>query len=1002
MNRNSFHSSGVNLSQVNMNTQNINNLTRAITKLRNEISTSFIKLSDTPSFFGAAGQVVAVNSTRTGLVFVNQTTGGGGVGAPGATSLAGLSDTSVSNNADNQLLQYNVTTQIWENVTDLELPGTLTCPNAATFNTATFNTIDINSSTSSSINVFRSTKDTNNNCKVNINANDGSEALVLTGVHPTTGSTGSNHKTIESKQGLIYLTNSLGGTNGINNDNVGVVKIAHTHTSSTLLGTDYLQISSDFQNQDYTNYGAGASIPNLINLVNKERGYNYSHMNVDVGGITTFRANELVDQFTIYNTYQGGNPQFNYNGTIMHVRSRNPNAVGPYKYDFETGVDTINPNGYTFVKYSGLKSGSQATTVSISGGGGTGAGAIAYVSHVGTVEKIVILTGGSGYNSIPVVNISGSGSAAAAIATVSGGAVTNITLTSGGSGYDQGEPDTKCQIDGDGSIKCRESVSIIGTTSGSLTWPTTGNNTYNLTLIAEKNHSGGDNRGAWISSEYSNDDAGCPLYLKAFGTNITQTGTKRAKNMVNIVENEIITDSSNNDYSEIHFCLRNKSTVDYFDNYLWLNNRTELEANDGYYITSYKQLTGNRKFGIRKTGIMYNDPSDFNSTTIDSHIIRHDPNKYTGHLTSMGADGAYLTLGDDRKQIVRIGSGTQRYTSGTTFNLNPSANPNITGSILDVQTIFGDNVLCRYIGSGNANSTLEIGNTVNTKNVVIEMGHATAQSSINLGDEGCITCASASNFTSGSTGPTNICNANHNGFIGTYSINPLSGTGIRANSVNANFTSTVTLASTVKLYTAKMPQDLGYDNNEYFHPTCLESPQGLIVYRGQVEVLAQTCTLSLDSVLPDTNCNVIVPHTMPKTLKSGTFQSLFKNVTVQVTNAGIRDPVQTDTLAYQPDFTQVFGMVRKDGVAPTEDSILQITCNIAPPSGMCVNYVIYAERSDQGYNSLGTFGNAGAGGALVQSYNNQFLGGTVTTYNGVSTKQQFQDAFGVDLENPAN
>ena len=55
MNRNSFQSSGVNLSQVNMNTQNINNLTRAITKLRNEISTSFIKLSDTPSFFGSSG-----------------------------------------------------------------------------------------------------------------------------------------------------------------------------------------------------------------------------------------------------------------------------------------------------------------------------------------------------------------------------------------------------------------------------------------------------------------------------------------------------------------------------------------------------------------------------------------------------------------------------------------------------------------------------------------------------------------------------------------------------------------------------------------------------------------------------------------------------------------------------------------------------------------------------------------------------------------------------------
>ena len=132
MNRNSFQSSGVNLSQVNMNTQNINNLTRAITKLRNEISTSFIKLSDTPSFFGSAGQVVAVNSTRTGLVFVNQTTGGGG-GGGGSTTLSGLTDTDTSASADNHLLQYNSTSQLWENVGDLTLPGTLTCPNAASF-----------------------------------------------------------------------------------------------------------------------------------------------------------------------------------------------------------------------------------------------------------------------------------------------------------------------------------------------------------------------------------------------------------------------------------------------------------------------------------------------------------------------------------------------------------------------------------------------------------------------------------------------------------------------------------------------------------------------------------------------------------------------------------------------------------------------------------------------------------------------------------------------------
>ena len=81
---------------------------------------------------GQAGQVVAVNSTRTGLVFVNQTTGGGG-GGGGSTTLSGLTDTDTSASADNHLLQYNSTSQLWENVGDLTLPGTLTCPNAASF-----------------------------------------------------------------------------------------------------------------------------------------------------------------------------------------------------------------------------------------------------------------------------------------------------------------------------------------------------------------------------------------------------------------------------------------------------------------------------------------------------------------------------------------------------------------------------------------------------------------------------------------------------------------------------------------------------------------------------------------------------------------------------------------------------------------------------------------------------------------------------------------------------
>jgi len=53
----------------------------------------------------------------------------------------------------------------------------------------------------------------------------------------------------------------------------------------------------------------------------------------------------------------------------------------------------------------------------------------------GSLEVIVVSTGGTGYSSAPSVVITGDGTGAAATATISGGAVNKITVTSKGSGY---------------------------------------------------------------------------------------------------------------------------------------------------------------------------------------------------------------------------------------------------------------------------------------------------------------------------------------------------------------------------------------------------------------------------------------------------------------------------------------------------------------------------------------------------------------------------------------
>jgi hypothetical protein len=76
-----------------------------------------------------------------------------------------------------------------------------------------------------------------------------------------------------------------------------------------------------------------------------------------------------------------------------------------------------------------------APSVTISGGGGSGATATAELAGR-PVASIAVTNGGSGYRSVPTVTISGgSGSGATATAVLTNRIVTAITLVNGGSGY---------------------------------------------------------------------------------------------------------------------------------------------------------------------------------------------------------------------------------------------------------------------------------------------------------------------------------------------------------------------------------------------------------------------------------------------------------------------------------------------------------------------------------------------------------------------------------------
>lgn len=93
-------------------------------------------------------------------------------------------------------------------------------------------------------------------------------------------------------------------------------------------------------------------------------------------------------------------------------------------------------NGVTGITVTAAGTGyTTPPTVTITRGGGTGAKAVASISG-GGVTAITVVDGGSGYSTNPTVSISGGGGTGAkAVAGVTLGAVGTITLTSGGSGY---------------------------------------------------------------------------------------------------------------------------------------------------------------------------------------------------------------------------------------------------------------------------------------------------------------------------------------------------------------------------------------------------------------------------------------------------------------------------------------------------------------------------------------------------------------------------------------
>ena len=110
-----------------------------------------------------------------------------------------------------------------------------------------------------------------------------------------------------------------------------------------------------------------------------------------------------------------------------------------------------------------------APTVTITGGGGTGATATSTIDS-GAVDSITVTSGGTAYTSAPTVTITAPGITATATATTDGDEVNSITVDDGGSGYTS--PPTVTITGGNGSgatataVLLDDAVDSIAITNG--------------------------------------------------------------------------------------------------------------------------------------------------------------------------------------------------------------------------------------------------------------------------------------------------------------------------------------------------------------------------------------------------------------------------------------------------------------------------------------------------------------------------------------------------------
>jgi hypothetical protein len=218
------------------------------------------------------------------------------------------------------------------------------------------------------------------------------------------------------------------------------------YTNGAVISESCFRANSEF-NANVCDMWYTSNRPQVNIWINGGHANTFNTPTVQGGDVGLLVSNTRNNAFNgVYAEAANCSLQLGIDGTTGHAYCNSFNGVeisGPDQYvnypnRRGTGMRLwyASHNVFNGLEFSGMFNAWDDVDVSFSGGGGSGAQAFARVHPSGFVHSIEVTKRGSGYSSAPTVSIAGSGAGASAVATVSGGEVTAVTVREGGSGYD--------------------------------------------------------------------------------------------------------------------------------------------------------------------------------------------------------------------------------------------------------------------------------------------------------------------------------------------------------------------------------------------------------------------------------------------------------------------------------------------------------------------------------------------------------------------------------------